>query len=215
MSSFQLIQHSVAPSQRSLWGRTIWLHPRETIREIVATNPQAGVGTLVYWATITFVIDAAYTDELFLLIGLPLALLVIGPLACTIGIGIRCGLLDIVSSIFGSTADRDKIRAAYAWPKLLHIWRLPVSLALTLLSYFPSGMETLSVQDSAILLLLLIDLVIQVWAFVLLVACVSEVCHFSTWRGFLSIVLSDPIVLLGLLLTLVTTFWYVLESAGI
>lgn len=204
MNSHQLVLPAITSSTRLQWGQTIWLHPKETIREIVTLNPRENVRMLVYLSALTSVIDMAFGfQETYLLAAIPIALLIIAPISCTLGFWFRCVLLEIGARLFGGAVDTDEIRAAYAWSQSLHVWRMPISFALTMFSYRFSTGDIPPAQIVLFFVLAAIDIVVSLWAFVVLVACVSEVCEFSSWRGLVSIMLSDPLVVISILLLLI------------
>lgn len=198
--------------------RTIWSSPRETIRRIVATDPELHVTLLICLAGIGESLNRASNrnagDQLPLGAILALAC-ILGPLGGLFGVWIYSHLIRISGKWIGGLGDYEEIKAAIAWASVPNVVGLVLWIPLLLIT----GKETFTehapnlVANSnlaiATLLLAIVQLALGIWSLVLLCNTIAEVQDYqSAWRGlgnlFLAgILILGPILIVGLVIVLV------------
>ncbi len=162
---------------------SIWFHPRQTIRQIVDTNPR------------NFVLPLAIAT------GVANTLIQIGqsrvpiPLPIAIGIaGILGGIFGViglyffgwlyrwVGSWFGGKANAVEVRAAIAWVEVPSLVVLAVWIAVLVISL---GQGNGPEDWPTVLTVGLVSLAVIAWIWRVVLAChtLGEVHRFSTWKG--------------------------------
>ena len=182
---------------------SIWLKPRQTIRQIVDTNPQYLVLPLIL--VIGGIVGPTgyprFLSGLFHVSG-PFALIMevgLGCLSSLIGLYVFGWLYRWVGSWFGGQAKNVEVRTVIAW--------LQIPMFVALLLWFCSR----SVSSSSHLLAIFLFIAgcgVSVWGSVLTCHALGEVHHFSAWKGLGTMVLSVlfsapvwvPVVIVGALL---------------
>ncbi|QDV61650.1 Yip1 family protein [Crateriforma conspicua] len=189
--------------------RTIWTSPRRTVRQIVSINPKLHVVLLACLAGVGETLDRASTrnagDDLPLAAILGIAIL-IGPLAGLFSLWIGSHLVRFSGSWIGGVASREHIKTAIAWASVPSIAALPlwipqiVLFGSDLFTQETPGLEAQPMLLIPFLAFALVELVLGVWAFVLLCNTIAEVQGFrSAWRGFGNLILAGAVVVVPLL----------------
>ena len=188
--------------------RTIWTRPRYTVRRIIAANPELHVALLVCLAGIGKALDRASMRNagdsvpMALIIGVAC---VFGPLGGLLSLWIGSHLIRLSGTWIGGTASRQHIQTAIAWASVPVVFALPLWIPLLLL--FGSDMFTEQTPrlDAQPLLLVpflacaLAEIVLGVWAFVLLCNTIAEVQGFrSAWRGLGNIIVAGAVIVVPL-----------------
>lgn len=199
--------------------RTIWLHPRETVRRIIAVDPKLDVLLLVCLAGIGQMLDRASHHNL----GdqMPTAMIVcvtitLGPLGGLFSLWLGSHLLCLSGAWMGSIGDRENLKTAMAWasvPSLL-AWSFWIP---KLVVFGPElfTKETPRLDSQPILLVAFFavtfaEIVLSVWSLVLFCNTIAEVQGFrSAWRGLGNILLAGAFLLVPL--TLITFAMFSLE----
>jgi hypothetical protein len=174
-------------------------------RHVALLAMVAGVGRALSNAS-----DRSLGDQL----GLPAVLmlaLVLGPVGGLLGLYLASALLRWTGSWLGGQASSEQVRAAYAWSSVPAIWLLPLWIAKLVIFGRQLFMDADFASEThwAIFgLFTLIELVVGIWATVVLLKCLGEVQGFSAWKALGSVLLAFlvvfvPIVLLIMLITLV------------
>ena len=195
--------------------KTIWLHPRRTIRQLVAHNPELYVVPLVCLAGIVNVLDRASQrnlgDRWSLATILGIAFL-LGPLGGLFALWIFSHLIRITGNWIGGTAPREHLNTAIAWAKVPAVVTLPLWLLLLALfgfEMFTSETPRMDAEPMIFALLIavgIVETILSIWAFVLLCNTVAEVQGYrSAWRGLGNLLLAGlllvvPLIVLGLAL---------------
>lgn len=190
------------PRTLSPW-LTIWIRPRQTIRRIVDSDPEHQVMLLAMLGGIIQVLNQSSTRNAGDILSLPIILIICamaGPIVGIILLYLMGALLRWTGSWLGGQASSVEVRAAFAWSSVPSIWSqilwLP-KLALFGNDLFTSTMPRISANPFLALILLgftMVELVVVMWAFVVLLKCLGEVQRFSAWRALATVFLSGLIV---------------------
>ncbi len=189
---------------------TVWLHPRATIRRIVAADPSYAVVPLAAIGGISQVLASASRRDMpgLSLGGILLGAFAGGPLFGVFALYVGAWLVRLTGRWWlHGEARPEELRAAFGWGSLPHVVALPLWLLATaafgLALYAESGFD-LGARSPLYILFTLAVAVLQVWGLVIASAGVAEVQGYrSGWKGFWNI-------LLALLLVLVVTVVVVL-----
>ena len=192
--------------------KTVWLHPRDTVRAIVAENPKLHVLLLVCLAGIGKTLNGRSMrdagDKLPVWAIFAIAL-VIGPLGGLLGLWIYSHLLRWTGNWLGGVAPRAYLRTAIAWSA--------VPIVCSLLLWIPELLligtdiftrETPRLDAHPLLWIPFIVLsggetILGIWSFVISCQMVAEVQGFrSAWRGLGNIFLSGAVVVIPFFLIL-------------
>jgi hypothetical protein len=190
---------------------SIWVAPRATIRQILDTNPRAGVRTLVIAGGVIEALGLPFTRRLTAVVPFPVALqtacaVVLVPLFALIGLYFVGWLLSLTGRWLEGRGDSVAVRAAIAWAYVPRIWSGLLLLPLYILlagGAYPDQAEDLSGNLLAGLVVGTIgflEFVVAVWQLVILLKGVGEAHRFSAWRAFGALLLS--LLLLGIPVTL-------------
>jgi hypothetical protein len=191
---------------------TIWIWPRKTMRQIVDADADYLVTLLAMLAGFDQALGEATSENMGDTRSLPVIFLlcaILGPIGGLISLYIMGGLLRWTGSWLGGEASSQEVRAAIAWSSVPSIWAMLLwipYLAIFREEMFTSAMPR--IESSLLLLLLLlgfglVEIVIGLWAFVILLKCLGEVHRFSAWRALGASVLgglliASPFLCLGL-----------------
>lgn len=171
---------------------TIWTRPRATIRRIVRTDPNRGLIVLAALAGIhTSLQEAALNGvghrfELGTIVGV---VLMIGPIVGLISIFVMGALIRLTGSWLGGRATDAEVRAALVWgsvPTVVNLVTWVLRLLLVGRAIFQPGLPPEmagSPMLPPLLALVVLELVLALWGFVLLMKCVSEVHGFSVRKA--------------------------------
>jgi hypothetical protein len=175
---------------------TMWIKPRQTIRRIIDSDPQHQVILLAILVGIAQVLGQSSSRNLGDKLSLPIIFLVCGvagPIVGIVLIYVVGALMHWIGSRFGGQASPAEVRAAYVWSSVPTIWSqilwIP-QFALFGRDLFTSATPRIAAVPFLVFVLLGflgIQMAIALWAFVLLVICLSEVHRFSVWRAFATI----------------------------
>jgi hypothetical protein len=187
---------------------SIWVKPRETIRKIVETDLTKYVIPLAMLAGIGQALDRASArsvgDSLPLIAILAICL-IFGPVGGIISLYIGGALFRWTGSWLGGQASSEEVRAAIAWSSVPTIFIMPLWIPELLIfgeELFTSS--TPRMESNPILAILLlgfaaIEIVIGIWAFVVLLKSLGEVHRFSAWRAFGAVILGILVILIPIL----------------
>lgn len=187
--------------------RTIWTAPRATVRRIAAVNPRLHVLLLTCLAGVGQSLDRASMRNLGDQFSLPTIFgiaAVGGPLGGLFGLWLISHLIRLTGNWIGGRGDRDRIKTAMAWASVPSVCSLAIWIPQIVL--FGSDMFTEQTPriDSQPQLLMafwamaVADVVLGLWAIVLLCNTVAEVQGFrSAWRGLLNLLLAGLAFLVG------------------
>ena len=196
---------------------TIWTEPRATIRRIVDTDPTRNVIALVAIGPALNALASQWSKA----IGNNANLSVLWPLWVVVSVAIQAALgvlfLYIFGVIFkwsgsllGGVASRVEVRAAIAWSQVPAIAAEIVLLVAVLMGIpMPTPGATpgmLPQIDPAFYKVLVIEVVLGFWGFIVSLKCIGEVHRFSAWRAFVAILIPPLIVMvvIGLIVFVVS-----------
>ena len=181
----------------------IWVRPRDTIRNIVATNLKYGF--LALCAFNGFPMALSFAQSISLGLTLPTWALVIGALLVCgflgfISISISSALLLWTGRWLGGTGNYSTIRAAVAWSNVPNFVTSLTWLALLaifgglVLNQGFSETTFVGYQAGAVFLIFLIQSIVSIWGFIILLKALGEVQGFSVWRALLNVIIPFVIV---------------------
>ncbi len=182
---------------------TMWIRPRETIREIVAVNPKFrffvlsgiyGFPTCLQLAQ-NFCLGVNYSFFAILI-----ASLVLSTVVGVIGMSISSALLYWTGKWIGGKASFLQVRCAVSWANITNL--ATIVLWLLLLGYFrefifyEGFLESPFTQTESLFLsgFFLLQFILSVWSFLLLLHAVGEVQGFSAWKALLNVVIAFLVV---------------------
>ncbi len=183
--------------------KAIWNKPRQTIREIVRTNPSLhlfplsmiyGFPVLVHLAQF-FSLGAMWSTWAVVLVAL-----ILSPIVGYIGISFWSILVKWTGNWIGGKGSYREVRASVAWanvPNLVNVISWIVLAALLGAGLFTpgiSGGEVTIGMARALTIIFGVQLVVSIWAFVILIIGLSEVQKFSVLRAICNILI--PCVIL-------------------
>jgi hypothetical protein len=200
------------PLKRAPW-RDIWIHPRRTVRELVAAGPNhAALLFPVAWGVVQSLFQGAQNN-----VGAraPVALIVvmtfaIGSVWGLLQVHVLSGLVYLVGRWTGAKADYYPVRTAVAWGTL----PAAASLVLWMLGTLAFG-RALFLNDQSLAATRRPDLLIGIgliylttaalwlWSAVIIVGGIAEVQGGSIWRAVGTIVVG--LVMFAVVVVLVVT----------
>ena len=132
---------------------------------------------------------------------------VFGPIGGLVGLWIGSHLIRLSGSWIGGLGNREHIKTAMAWAYVPSVCALPLWIPQLLLfgsDMFTEATPRLEAQPSLLapfLAILLAEMVLAIWAFVLLCNTVAEVQGYgSAWRGFGNLLLAVAIIIVPLMM---------------
>lgn len=194
---------------------SIWTKPRETIQQIVSSNPTRMVLLLAAISGFSSALDRASIRSLGDRLDMPMIFAiaaVAGPIGGILALYLGGALLRWTGAWIGGNGSAQNIRAAMAWSGVPLIWALLIwipQLALVGEELFTSATPRLDADESLLfsyLGLSLIEIIIAVWALVVFLKCVGQVQGFSAWKALgnallSALVIAVPIMAIALLVS--------------
>jgi len=189
---------------------SMWTQPRTTIQQIICENNQRPVLLLAALLGFSQMLDRAGVLVLGGVQTLPVLLVsaaISGALVGITALYVSGYLLYWTGKLIGGKGSARDIRAAIAWSGIPIIWALLLLVPeLILLGDAVFSADTPredagAVFYSAYLMFYVIELIIGVWAFVLLLLCVAQVQDFSVSKALVNIIIASPaVIVLALML---------------
>lgn len=183
----------------------IWLQTRNTVRYVIEEKSMGYVYMLILLAGVASAFISMYQGQDGL--GLPIAVMVLGavivsPIAVLIGIAIMSGVYLLVGKMFKGTAAYQEMFKAVATSMIPQIWLLPVLIIWMIFSpdSFFSDLNSEPMGGGAVfftILFAIIMVVITVWGIVIQSKAIGEAHHFSSWKGFFTLLI--PSIIIGIL----------------
>jgi hypothetical protein len=174
------------------WAR-IWTQPRKTMRYILNTNPKRVIIWLAIISGILGVISLVFMGlkpfkNISHHIPLLIVAIIIGAILGVISLYFSGWLLKLTGSWIGGKGNFTEVKSAVGWsyyPAIIsHIFSI-----LQLLSSFRWLQVIFSMIASGI----------GVWSFFIYLGLIGEAHKFSTWKGFLTILIAFVLVVLVLI----------------
>ena len=178
---------------------SMWTEPRETIRSIVQTHPRYGV----FWISASYVLQGIFFSMNYWSMGLSIPVdsllvsaLILAPILAFFWIFYYGWLLSFIGKRLGGHAPNSHLRAALAWS------RLPMAISLVmwflLLISNPDYVFIQYAGGASALFILLIQMILEIWSFILFIQAVREVQGFSFLKSLANIFLSGGIYFISL-----------------
>ena len=186
----------------------IWMRPRATIQEIVATNPDKHVLALAGIAGVAQALDRASTQNAGDRMGVGTILavaLLAGPLLGIIGLYLWGLLTRWTGRWIGGQASARDIRAATAWSSVPVVLASVLWVPMLLLvgrDLFTSETPRMDANPMValwILLLFAIQFVAAIWSIIVFCKCLGQVQGFSAWRGLGNSVLAGLVIVVPII----------------
>ena len=189
---------------------TMWTRPRRTMRAILEANPRRFVIPLAVLAGFGDALDRASGQSIGDGNNLPvwaivLLCAVVGPLGGLLVVYGGGWLLRLAGGWLGGRASNVGARSAVAWSSVPLAWSLllwPPELALIGREMFTTATPTLDAYPVLWLpfgFLILLEVAIGIWAFVVYLKALGEAHGFSAWRSLAATVIAAVLVLVPIL----------------
>ncbi len=182
---------------------SIWLHPRETIRDIIETDVKRGFLVLCVLYGFPMALSFAQSFSLASIVPLWAILLagvILSPFLGYLGINISTCLLKLTGKWLGGEGSYQTIRAAVAWSNLPNVltvatWLVEIAVfgGFVFCQEFSEAYFT-GYQSGVIFLVFLVQSITSIWGLILLLKALGEVQGFSTWKALLNVLIPFIIV---------------------
>lgn len=191
----------------------IWTKPRETIQQIVDTDPNhlvlllaalGGVSQTLDRASIRSAGDQIEIQWIFLIAAVG------GPIFGIIGLYIGAALVRWTGQWLGGTGSSENIRAAIAWgnvPIVLALVLWIPELALFGEELFTAEMPRMEANPMLAVVFtgfMLVEMVIGIWTIVIVLQCLGQVQGYSAWRALANTLLAVMVIVVPLVLVAIT-----------
>lgn len=194
--------HISSGSQLNPWI-SMWTKPRETIQDIVNSNPIYFVVPLGMLAGIGRALDNAVSRNMgdrFDLHTIFLACILGGAIMGLLALYLGSLLLRPTGQWLGGKATAENIRAALAWSAVPSIWAL--FLWIPEIAIFGKGLfmsEIPEMEESAwmawtLLAFGIVEITIGIWSLVVFVKSLSQVQGFSSWKALANALLATALL---------------------
>jgi hypothetical protein len=186
--------------------RSAWFNPRDTIKQIVATNPRQHVLLLAILGAISSIaIQLALSTLTTALLDwrIIIAIFVLGVLAGVPSLYISACLLRLSSKPFGGRASMGMLRAVLAWGMAPYAIGVP----LCFIAFF--GLKHSGLVDELTLspALRSVVVILGLWALISLILMFARVQGFGLWRAIVSYAIFWFLILL-LLPSVIRSFFF-------
>lgn len=172
----------------NLWTN-IWLHPRQSIQQIIDSNAQYAVIPLAILYGIWNALTKAGNNDLgdrFELTRILFGVTISGTIGGLITLYALGWLLKVSGSWLGGKATAEHLRAAFAWGAIPVICTLPlcfIGIALYGNEIFSSETPTISENPIPFFMLLATEYMLAFWASIVTFMCIAQVQGFSFWKA--------------------------------
>lgn len=183
---------------------SIWVRPRETIRDIIAVNPKYCLTYLCALYGFPMALNFAQSFSLGSIFP-AWAILLAGVIVCSflgyVALSFFAWLLHVTGRWIGAVGSFQTIRSAVAWSNV------PNSVTclawLVLLGVFGgqvfcrgfSEMSFVGYQAGVVFLVFLVQSIVSIWGFIILLKALGEVQGFSAWKALLNVIIPFVIVI--------------------
>jgi hypothetical protein len=159
--------------------------PRQTIRQIVSTDPTYAVILLTAIGGIGSInADSLNRLQSTMPLGFAIALLLaLIPAFMVLFLYVSAALIRWVGSWFGGEANAQEVRAAIAWGNLPSLYLLPMVIAQTIIGVTVGAAEG-SPLYAVVQVLSFIEWVGIFWSLIVMMKAIGEVHGFSAWKAF-------------------------------
>lgn len=189
-------------SEKNAWV-SIWVHPRATIRRIVATNKDRSLWLLaaIYgFSSLLSSFQSFSFGSFFSIFPIFIIALILAPIWGYIAFSVWSWVVVWTGKWLKGSGDFRSVRAAYAWscvPLLVSdvIWIAMLLLFGVMLFASPASGQMLPQGQTALLMVLLLaKVVLSVWSLVIYINTLAEVQKFSALRAIGNIVIAGILI---------------------
>ncbi len=188
---------------------SIWIRPRDTLRQIIETDPEYAVIFLAMLGGFFHVLSIASENSLGDAVSFPIILMMaatVGPIGGILFLYLMGLLVSWTGGWLGGEGSSQQVRAALAWGSVPSLW---VGLlwvpAVLIFGMDLFATETPVIESGGPLLAFLLlgmavlHLVGGIWGFVATLKCVGEAHCFSAWRALLNLFIASAMLVLPLI----------------
>ena len=188
---------------------SMWTKPRETVQQIVDTDPTRMVLLLAAIAGFSSALDRASIKNAGDMLELPIIFgiaMIGGALGGVLMLYVGSALVKWTGRWVGGSASSENIRAAMAWSNVPLIWALLIwipQLALIGDELFKSDTPRMDASETLLYSYLgfgLIEIVIAIWTLVVMLKCLGQVQGFSAWKALGNLLLSALVIVVPILI---------------
>jgi hypothetical protein len=200
---------------------SVWVHPRETIRSIIAENSRRSLWILAFIYGFTSLLNCFQSFPIASYMGMiPMLLIsiIFAPFWGYAFFVIWSWVVVWTGKLLKGQGNFETVRAAYAWSCVPLLGNIPLWLLLILFysQFLFYGIQDQIVQPGAAMLLFLIliaKLVFAIWASVIYLQMLAEVQHFSILRSIGNVILASLII--GIATALIWSIAIIIYPSGL
>lgn len=182
--------------------KSLWLKPRQTIQQIVNTNPTLHVIPIMFVAGIGHSLTSIpndlensffKTNALFSEIPVPILVLVsliLGGILSIIFLYVNAWLLEWTGNWLDGHASRRELRSAMAWSNVPNLVQIVIWLPFLFLfgsevfaNDFQSQLAGGIIESPLVITITVIALILSIWSMFLCCQMIGEVQGFSAWTA--------------------------------
>lgn len=182
---------------------SIWVQPRETLREIIDTDPKYML--YVLYAFYGFPMALSFAQSFSLCTEFPtwsivIAAIIVCALLGFLGVAISTWLLMVTGKWIKGKGTYQTIRAAVAWSNVPNAVTSLTWIALLAIfggQIFCRGFSEktfIGYQAGVVFLIFLTQSIVSIWGFIILLKTLGEAQGFSAWRALLNVAIPFVIV---------------------
>lgn len=178
--------------------RTIWFSPRQTIADIVASDPRYRLWLLAALHGLPMMLHVAQDFSLgnqYTTLGIIAAAILFAAVFGIIGITIGSAFCYWVGTWIGGKSNFTNIRAAVAWSNAPNI--ISIAIWVILVGFFGESlfngqfMQTTAAGHQILILSAgVVQFAVAIWALIILICGLAEVQGFSRWRALANVFLA-------------------------
>lgn len=199
--------------------QSMWLHPRLTMRHLLATNPRYGVLLLAMAGGINSALESASNRNMgdtATLVSIIAGGIIGGIIGGIVGLYVGSWLIRWTGGWIGGQGTSETIRTALGWANLPNLLQLLLWVGLIAVfrgEIFAKEMPMLEASPTlwgVLIISGLVSVVLAIWSFVLLLAALSEVQGFSALRAFGNLLLAGliPALVIAIILVVIVGIFF-------
>lgn len=205
--------------------KSLWLKPKQTIRQIVNANPKLHVIPIMFVTGIGYALADLESNSLRtnpILSEIPsilliLGLLILGGISSIIFLYINAWLLKWTGNWLNGRASRQELRSAMAWSSIPNLVQLVIWLpfvfifgsevfAIDFISQLTGG--SITSASPLVMSITVLATILSIWSMFIFCHMIAEVQGFSAWTAVWNSILSFiPIFLIAVLFGIITAFF--------
>lgn len=188
---------------------SIWTKPRQTVRQVLDTDPKRHVLLLAALAGASNALGngvelLANAPDLKWLLGLCAEVVLIGAVVSMASLFVGAWILTGLGRLSGGVGRSFELRTAIAYANIISVWCLPLNLCAVLLSWYVVHNPGEIVMAGVLMAIGLMMIVCGIWYLVVLCATIAEAHQFSGRLGAATVLLP---ILLGVAIVLGVLKW--------